>query len=446
MQGGCFLWRAQTALESAASFHMLAIMQTEQLVPPVQWICNERADTGRCSCPVKDILSSEVARKARAFHRQLEGYQMSPLKSLGRLAAMLNLGGIWIKDESVRLSLNSFKVLGGSFAIYQYLTQKLGAEVSVKDILAGAARRKLGDLVFAAATDGNHGRGVAWSATRLGFKSVIYVHKYTSDARIDAIRRNGAEITVVDGTYDDAVRQVNEDAKKNGWQVISDTSWEGYEDVPKWVMQGYATMLAEIQEQFAGQGLSRPTHVLVQAGVGALAASVMGFYHQLLGERRPKAIVVEPVEAACLLFSARQGDGRPHHFGGELKTIMAGLACGDPSPVAWQVLQSCADVFAMCPDYVAAKGMRVYGTPLAGDPFIVSGESGAVTLGALMFIMQWEGARELRDALGLGPDSQVLLINTEGNTDPDDFRRVVWEGADPVPEPYKMCGSRAFGG
>jgi len=425
---------------------MLTLMQTEQMVPPIQWVLNERAETGKCSCPVKDILPPDIARKARQFHRQLEGYRMSPLKSLGRLAAMLNLGGIWIKDESVRLSLNSFKVLGGSFAIYQYLAQKLGGEISVKDILAGEARRKLGDLVFAAATDGNHGRGVAWSATRLGFKSIVYVHKYTSDARIDAIRRNGAEITVVDGTYDDAVRQVNEDAKKNGWQVISDTSWEGYEDIPKWVMQGYTTMLAEVQEQLAGQGLSRPTHVFVQAGVGALAASVIGFYHQLLAERRPKTVVVEPVEAACLLNSARAGDGHPHHFDGELKTIMAGLACGDPSPVAWDVLRNCTDVFSVCPDYVAAKGMRVYGTPLAGDPFIVSGESGAVTLGALMFIMQWDGAKALREALGLGPDSQVLLINTEGNTDPDDFRRVVWEGADPVPEPFKMHGTRAFGG
>lgn len=421
-------------------------METERIIPPIQWCLNQYDQAGAGPSVMGELLPPNIAFKARKFHKQIEGYRMSPLKSLSNLAGMLNLGGIWIKDESVRLSLNSFKVLGGSFAIYQYVSDRLGHELSVHDLLNGEVKNALGDLVFATATDGNHGRGIAWSATRLGFRSVVYVHQHTSAARIDAIRRNGAEIVVVKGTYDDAVCQVKEDAAQHGWQVISDTSWEGYEDIPKWVMQGYTTMIAEAQEQLAGQGLSRPTHVFVQAGVGALAASVMGFYQQLLGADRPKTIVVEPVDAACLLLSARQADGHPQHFDGELQTIMAGLACGDPSPVAWNVLRQCADVFAACPDYVAAKGMRVYATPLAGDPFIVSGESGAVTLGALMGLMQWEGARELREALALGPDSQVLLINTEGNTDPDEFRRVVWEGGNPVPEPYIAPVPRAFGG
>jgi diaminopropionate ammonia-lyase len=411
---------------------------TTDTKPPIQWLSNPMADCpGRCECAAANIVSLDIARKVRRFHQQLEGYRMSPLKGLARLATWLGLGGIWVKDESARLSLNSFKVLGGSYAIYRWVCQKLGADIAVKSILAGEARRKLGDLVFAAATDGNHGRGVAWAATQLGFRSVIYVHKYTSQSRIEAIRKNGAEVVVVDGTYDDAVLQVSEDARRNGWQVISDTAWEGYEDIPKWVMQGYTTMLVEAQEQLAAQGIAAPTHVLVQAGVGALAASVFGFYHQLLSERRPRAVVVEPTDAACLYESARMGDGRPHRFPGELRTIMAGLACGEPSPLAWKVLRHCVDFFVVCPDYVAAKGMRVYGVPLASDPFVVSGESGAVTLGALMFIMQWDGARALREALQLGPESHVLLINTEGNTDPDDFRRVVWEGGDPVPEPYK---------
>ncbi len=421
-------------------------MSAKEILPPVQWLDNRHARPDASSAVVDSLLPSGIALKTRKFHRQLEGYRMSPLKSLGSLAGMLNLGGIWIKDESVRLSLNSFKALGGSYAIYRDVTKKLGDEVSVEELLAGEARRKLGDLVFATATDGNHGRGIAWSATRLGFKSVVYVHKNTSAARIDAIRRNGAEIVVVNGTYDDAVRQVSADATQHGWQIISDTSWAGYEEIPKWVMQGYTTLVAEAQEQLAGQGLARPTHVFVQAGVGALAASVMGFYQQLLGVDRPKTVVVEPTEAACLMLSAQQQDGNPRHFEGDLDTIMAGLACGDPSPLAWNVLRHCADVFTICPDYVAAKGMRVYAVPLDGDAFIVSGESGAVTLGALMYIMQWEGARALREALALGPDSQILLINTEGNTDPDDFRRVVWEGGDSVPDPYKTRVSRTFGG
>ncbi len=421
-------------------------METERVLPPVQWTLNERVKPKADDAFMEDALPAGVALQARKFHRQIEGYRMSPLKSLGHLAQMLNLGGIWVKDESVRLSLNSFKVLGGSFAIYRYVAQQLGSDVPVTELLTEETRRKLGNLVFATATDGNHGRGIAWSATRLGFRSVVYVHKHTSEARIDAIRRNGAEIVVVDGTYDDAVRRVCSDAARNGWQVISDTSWAGYEDIPKWVMQGYTTLVAETQEQLAGQGLARPSHVFVQAGVGALAASVMGAYHQLMGVDRPKMVVVEPVAAACLSLSAQQKDGNPHHFEGGLETIMAGLACGDPSPLAWNILRDCADVFAVCPDYVAAKGMRVYAAPLAGDPFLVSGESGAVTLGALMYLMQWDGAHALRETLGLGPDSQVLLINTEGNTDPDEFRRVVWEGADPVPQPYKAHGQRAFGG
>ncbi|OGV43454.1 MAG: diaminopropionate ammonia-lyase [Lentisphaerae bacterium GWF2_57_35] len=305
------------------------------------------------------------------------------------------------------------------------------------ELTSPGVKERLGRLVFAAATDGNHGRGVAWAATNLGFESVIYVHKHTSQPRIKSIEKNGGRVVVVDGTYDDAVRQASVDAEMNGWQVISDTSWEGYSDIPKWVMQGYASLFSEAQEQLSAQGLAKPTHVFVQAGVGALAAATIGFYYQLFGAERPRTVVVEPSKAACLYESALRGDGQPHHFDGELNTIMAGLACGDPSPLAWKLLWDCADFFAVCPDYVAAKGMRVYAVPLAGDPFIVSGESGAVTLGALLFTMQSEEGSALRERLQLGPDSQILLINTEGNTDPDDFRRVVWEGGDPVPAEFR---------
>jgi diaminopropionate ammonia-lyase len=202
-------------------------------------------------------------------------------------------------------------------------------------------------------------------------------------------------------------------------------------------MQGYSTMLSEAQEQFAAQGLSRPTHIFVQAGVGALAASTIGFYYQLFGVDKPICAVVEPDAAACLFTSAQTDDGKPHNFPGDLNTMMAGLACGDPSPVAWDILHDCADFFLSCPEYVAAKGMRVYGVPLGGDPFIVSGESGAVSLGALMFILERSELKDLRDLLRLDRDSQILLINSEGNTDPNHFRRVVWDGAEQVPAEYK---------
>jgi diaminopropionate ammonia-lyase len=407
---------------------------------PLEWVANPRARTIASSNAVKAAFPDGVFEQARSFHRQIPGYRPSPLRSLSSLASMLSVGGIWVKDESVRLNLNSFKVLGGSFAIYRFIKAKLGLEgeeLSYDELVSEATRAKLGDLTFATATDGNHGRGVAWGASKLNCNAVIYVHKDTSVARIRAIEGYGAEVRIVDGTYDDAVRQAGVDAAANGWQVISDTSWEGYTDIPRWVMQGYTTMLSETQEQLAGTGIIKPTHVFVQAGVGALAAATTGFYSSRFGVDRPTTVVVEPSEAKCLLHSARIGDGQPHDVEGDLQTIMAGLACGEPSPIAWDVLWDTVDTFVACPDYVAAKGMRVYGVPLAGDPFIVSGESGAVTLGALMFAADYAEFHELKEHIGLGPDSQILLINSEGNTDPEYFRRVVWEGADPVPAEYR---------
>jgi diaminopropionate ammonia-lyase len=385
------------------------------------------------------LFSMQQAQASRRFHSQIPGYKMSPLRSLPNLAAMFSVGGIWTKDESSRLELNSFKVLGGSFALYRFLQQKLGIvgeDTPFSYLASDAVKAKVGPITFASATDGNHGRGIAWAAQKLGFKCVIYVHSETSARRIDAIKSNGATVVVIDGNYDDAVRQVAVDAAKNGWTIISDTSWDNYTQIPTWIMQGYLTMLAEAQEQFSGQGLVKPTHVFVQAGVGALAASVIGFYHALFGQDAPKCIVVEPDKAACLFESAKADDGKPHTVVGALDTIMAGLACGDPSPMAWEVLKEDADAFVTVPDFIAAKGMRMYATPLKGDPFIISGESGAVTLGAFASIMEDAQLAELRKELQLDKDSQVLFINTEGNTDPVHFRQIIWEGANPVPRQY----------
>lgn len=407
---------------------------------PLEWVENPRAKAIASSEAVAATFPPGVFDEARRFHRQIPGYRPSPLRNLSALASMLSVGGVWVKDESVRLNLNSFKVLGGSFAIYRFIKNKLGLngdDLSYDELVSEATKTKIGDITFATATDGNHGRGVAWGASKLNCRAVIYVHKDTSIARIRAIENYGAEVRVVDGNYDDAVRQAGVDAAANGWQVISDTSWEGYTDIPSWVMQGYTTMLSEAQEQLAGTGIVKPTHVFVQAGVGALAAATTGFYSSRFGADRPTTVVVEPAEAQCLLHSARVGDGKPHDVTGDLNTIMAGLACGEPSPIAWNVLWDTVDAFVACPDYVAAKGMRVYGVPLAGDPFIVSGESGAVTLGALMFAADYAEFHELKEYIGLGPDSQILLLNSEGNTDPEYFRRVVWEGANEVPEEYR---------
>jgi diaminopropionate ammonia-lyase len=405
---------------------------------PIIWLENQHADARAASEEVNRLLPDGVTDEARAFHAQLPGYEMTPLKRLSHLAPRLGLGGIWVKDESARMRLNAFKALGGSFAIYRFICRAVGRpRLSFADLMSDEVRAALGELTFTSATDGNHGKGLAWAAQKLGFPCVIYVHKNTSAARIAAIAEYDAAVRVVDGNYDDAVRQCERDARANGWQVISDTSWPGYEDVPMWVMQGYTTLLGETQEQLAAQGVVKPTHIFLQAGVGAFAAAMIAFYVKLFGAGAPISVVVEPRRADCLYHSLRIGDGRPHSVSGELDTIMAGLACGEPSPLAWQILWNGADFIVTAPDYVAAKGMRMYGVPLRGDPFVVSGESGAVTLGALAFIMQYEGAAVLRERLQLDETSRVLLINTEGNTDPDYFRNVVWDGVFPVPEAYR---------
>ena len=245
---------------------------------PLTWLENKHVDAEAARAAVDHLLPDGITEEARVFHAQLPRYEMTPLKRLGQLASRLGLGSIWVKDESLRRTLNSFKVLCGSFAMYRFLKTRLNMdhrEIPLAELTSPEIHEKLGDITFAAATDVNHGRGVAWAAERMGFRAVIYVHKSTSQARLKAIESSGAEVRVIDGTYDDAVRQVNLDAQQNGWQVISDTSWEGYEDVPRWGMQGYSTLLTEVQEQLAAQGIIKPTHLFGQAGVGALAASAI---------------------------------------------------------------------------------------------------------------------------------------------------------------------------
>jgi diaminopropionate ammonia-lyase len=381
------------------------------------------------------LFPRDISSKTRSFHDSIPAFEITPLKCLRKMASYIGVGGIWVKDESCRLHLNSFKVLGGSYAIYRFLKKRLAMkeDFTYEQLISPEFKKQTGQITFATATDGNHGRGVAWAASKLGHKSVIYVHKNTSQPRIDAIKSYGAVVKVVDGNYDDAVEQVSIDAKKNAWEIISDTSWPGYEEIPSWIMQGYTTIVSEVQEQLGAQGILYPSHIFVQAGVGALAAAILGHYHAILGENSPTCIVVEPDKAACLYESMRIGDGKAHNFPGDLDSIMAGLACGDPSPIAWDVLVESADVFISAKDYIAAEGMRMYAVPLKSDPFVVSGESGAVTLATLKHIMLDPDLEDLRKKLKLDSKSKVLLINSEGNTDPINFRRVVWEGSKPLP-------------
>lgn len=374
-------------------------------------------------------LSPAEAERARAFHRSFPMYAPTPLVRLDALARRLRLGAVYVKDEGRRFGLNAFKVLGGSYAIARHIAAALGRDISQMShaaLLSDAVREALGQTTFFTATDGNHGRGVAWAARELGQKAVVFMPRGTKPVRMQNIRALGAKVTIEDVNYDACVRMAGEHASRMpGGVLVQDTAWPGYEQMPLWVMQGYGTMAAEAAEQMG----RRPTHIFLQAGVGSMPGAVQGYFAGLYPENPPRVTVVEASAAACLYESARAGDGRPRSVGGDLATMMAGLACGVPNPIAFDVLKNHAFAFAACPDWVGAMGMRVLGAPLEEDGRVISGESGAAGLGLLYALMTGR-AEGLREALGLDETSVVLLFSTEGDTDPDNYRRVVWDGAE----------------
>ncbi len=390
-----------------------------------------RSKNQKCST---ELLSLAEVNKARKFHQSFSMYNETPLRSLQELTKQLGIAGFYVKDESYRFGLNAFKVLGGAYAIGRYLAERLEMpieELSFEMLQSEEIRNRLGEITFTSATDGNHGRGVAWAAQQLGQKAVIYMPKGSSQIRLQHILDTGAEGYIVDMNYDDAVRLSAENARKNGWVVIQDTAWEGYEDIPTWIMQGYSTLAIEADEQLKALGVVQPTHVFLQAGVGSYAGAVQGMFASLYGEERPITVVVEPNKAECLYLSAAANEIKA--VTGDMNTIMAGLACGEPNPISWDILHDYTDSFVSCPDYVAAHGMRVLGNPLGNDPRVISGESGAVTAGLVSLLMMSNDLEELRDQLQLNEQSRVLVINTEGDTDPVHYRQVVWNGKYPTP-------------
>jgi diaminopropionate ammonia-lyase len=381
------------------------------------------------------FLSQREIQKAKKFHESFPEYSLTPLRNLAKLAKYLGVAGVYVKDESYRFGLNAFKVLGGSFAMANYLAQRLGKDISQLDyeaLVSDETRKQLGEITFATTTDGNHGRGVAWTANRLKQKSVVYMPKGSSITRLNNIKAEGAEAYITELNYDDAVRMTSESAKKYGWIVVQDTAWEGYEEIPAWIMQGYGTMAAEALEQLQEMKVDQPTHIFIQAGVGSLAGAVQGYFASVFGEERPKTIIVESDQADCLYQSALANDGQPHAVKGDLNTIMAGLACGEPNTISWDVLRDYSDMFVSCPDWVAARGMRILGSPVKEDCRVISGESGAVTAGLLATIMTDEKMKEVKNALGLNENSKILLFSTEGDTDPEKYRDIVWDGEFPV--------------
>ena len=372
-------------------------------------------------------FSVEEAAKARSFHSTFSIYEKTPLISLEKLAEKMGVKSVYLKDESYRFGLNAFKVLGAGYAIANEIGRRIGkdiTELSAESILSKETKEKIGDITFVTATDGNHGRGVAWTANQLGQKSVVYMPKGSAMERLENIRKEGAEADIMDMNYDEAVRLAQKMAEEKGWVVVQDTAWEGYEDIPRWIMQGYTTMGHEIMEQIP----EKPTHIFLQAGVGSMAGAMTGFFSNLYVEEKPMIVIVEPAKADCLYQTAKADDGELHIVTGDMDTIMAGLACGEPCTIGWDVLKGYADAFIRCPEYMAADGMRLLAAPVKGDTAVVAGESGAAAFGAMANILLDEELAEYKNLLKLDENSRILCISTEGDTDRENYQNVVWGG------------------
>lgn len=380
---------------------------------------------------VPPFLRAAAVAPVHRFHHSMPGYAVTPLRELQSLARQLGVKNILVKDESQRFGLNAFKGLGGSYAIFRVICEKLGLhpeESTFTDLQSPERKKIVSDTVFITATDGNHGKGVAWAAGQLGCRAVVYMPKGSTEARAQAIRDAGkAEVTITDLSYDDAVRLAARHAGENGWTLIQDTSWEGYTDIPAWIIQGYTTLAAEAVNQLASLG-ETPTHVFLQAGVGAMAGGILGYLADHYAQTLPTFSIVEPDTVACIYASAKAGDGAPHPMTEAGPTIMAGLNCGEPCTIAWPVLRDFSRYFFSCPDFVAAEGMRRLASPVGNDVPIVSGESGAAPFGLLLHLLRADCLATLRKEMKLDANAVVLLISTEGDTDPDCYREIVENG------------------
>lgn len=376
------------------------------------------------------LFSEEEVEKVYRFHQSMgDKYNQTPLARLDALAASLGLGSLCVKDESQRGNLKAFKLLGGAYAVANSICRKLGVNIADVDftyLKSDEVKQKLGDLTFAAASDGNHGKSVAWAAHEFNQKSIVYMPKGTVQDRIDAIERFGGTVVVSDDNYDWCVREVNRLSVEKGWEVVLDTASEGDAQVATWVMQGYATMGVEAIEQL---GSVLPTHMFLQAGVGSMAAAMVGVFVNHYGGKCPKIYIVEPHQAACYYDSSVAGDGTAHSVEGDMDSIMAGLSCGVPNPISWEIIRNFADGFFSCGDVLTANGMRILGNPLGNDPRVVAGESGAVGTGLVDEIMK--NRPDIAETIGLNAASRVILFCTEGDTDTKNYRDIVWYGKYP---------------
>ncbi|MEP3945101.1 diaminopropionate ammonia-lyase [Ascidiaceihabitans sp.] len=370
------------------------------------------------------VLTESEFAIARAEITAWDGYAETPLASLGALASAINVGEILYKDEGSRFGLGSFKALGGAYAavrvLQRVISERLGQEVSLADVRGGKHAAECAAITLVSATDGNHGRSLAWGCKRFGVPCRIYIHAEVSQGRADAMQDLGAHVIRIEGDYDASVALAKQEAEENGWFVVSDTSWPGYSLPPRDVMAGYGVMTQEICEALA----QAPSHVFLQGGVGGLAAGVAAGLRQFYGDASPRVVIVEPDLAACLFESGKSGNAT--HVKIDEETLMAGLSCGEPSPLAWEILEEEASDFLTIPERLVAPCVRLLAAPLDGDPTIEAGESAIAGLAALIVARK---DSVLSNTLGLDANSRVLLIGSEGVTDRAIFKMIM-EGRD----------------
>ena len=386
----------------------------------MQVLCAE--NTCRRACD-SSAFGSRAAEEALRIHRMTPGYHETPLVELKELAERGGVRAVLVKDESTRFGLKAFKGLGGVCAMFRIVCRELGldpAETTLEELRAGPWAEQIRRMVFITTTDGNHGKGVSWAAGIFGCRAYVYMPRGSVEARAQAIRDAGnAEVKITDLRYDDCVAMTRDMAAKNGWYLIQDTAWPGYEQVPLWIMQGYLTMFTEAADRMAALGHPRPTHIFLQAGVGSMAGAFAAAAAQRWPDRTPVISVVEPETVACFYESFLRGDGEPHEARGSCETIMAGLNCAVPCTLAWEQLRAHASYAFAVEDEVTRQGMR-----LLAHEHVTAGESGAVTTGLAAYLLTNEAGRALHEKLGIGADAVILCVNTEGDTDPDGYRAV----------------------
>ncbi|MBL6930337.1 MAG: diaminopropionate ammonia-lyase [Rhodospirillales bacterium] len=380
--------------------------------------------------PALSVINRQRFAEAMADISSWPGYEPTPLHSLQGLARKTGVASLYYKDEGFRFGLDSFKALGGAYAVERLLLDFIRdkdpeRKPNIEGLISGQYSDITSTVTVACATDGNHGRSVAWGAQTFGCNCKIYIHSGVSEGRKKAMEAYGAEVLRLDGDYDHTVREIAADAQAKGWYVVSDTSYEGYLDVPRDVMQGYTVMVDEALSQFPDDSL--PSHIFVQGGVGGLAAAVCGHLWETLKADRPRFIVVEPDRADCLYQSALAGTPRPAT--GDLETVMAGLACGEVSLIAWDILATGADDFITLGDDVVGPVMRLLADGVDGDKPVVAGESAVAGLAALLAAGEDPA---LADALGINRASRVLVIGSEGASDADVYERIVGRSAQDV--------------